>query len=71
MTRVEYVGAGPKRPKVTHADRRDGECKRLTNGLHAIADHCQRCNNRIRACETRAYRVRDSAGRVITDWRIR
>jgi hypothetical protein len=71
MTRVEYVGAGHKQPKVTNDDWRDGECKRLTNGLHADPNCCDRCRNRIRACKTRAYRVRDDNGNVITDWLIR
>jgi NAD-dependent dihydropyrimidine dehydrogenase PreA subunit len=71
MTRVEYVGTGPKNPKVTASNRRNSECTRLTNGLHADPDCCDRCRNRIRACKTRAYRVRDESGRVITDWLIR
>ncbi len=67
--RVEYVGAGPKQPKVTNADRRGGECTRLTNGLNAIEGHCDRCDNRIRVSKPMVYRVRDNSGHIITaDW---
>jgi hypothetical protein len=65
MTRFEYVACN--RPRIIADDLRDTECKRLTNGLHAVSDHCNRCDNRIRACKTRAYRVRDHNGKIITD----
>jgi hypothetical protein len=45
---------------------KDGDCPRLTNGLHAIESHCQRCANLIRACRPRAYQVYDYLGRVFT-----
>jgi hypothetical protein len=65
MTRVEYVACD--RPRIIADDMRDTECARLLNGLHAQARHCSRCDNRIRACKTREYRVRDSNGNIITD----
>ena len=61
---VTYVGT--ERPRIIADDLQDIECPRLLNGLHAIPDHCFRCDNRIRACKTRAYRIRDYSGRIIT-----
>ena len=67
MTRVEYVACD--RPRIVADDMRDTECKRLTNGLHAIEGHCNRCTNRIRVCKPMVYRVRDTNGKVIvSDW---
>jgi hypothetical protein len=62
---VTYVGS--ERPRVTRDDMRNSDCPRLTNGLHAQAGHCHRCDNRIRVCQPIVYRVRDTRGRIITD----
>ncbi len=66
MTHVEYVNT--QRPDITSDDKRDKDCERLLNGLCAIADHCAHCDASIRAARPRAYRIRDEAGQIITDW---
>jgi hypothetical protein len=57
-------------PRVDDDDREDVMCPRLLNGLYAIAGHCQRCDNAIRACKPRTYRVWDHNHNVIVgpDW---
>lgn len=62
-----------RRPTVDDDDRQDdAPCPRLLNGMHAITGHCQRCDNLIRACQPRPYRVFDSNGNVIVapDWML-
>jgi hypothetical protein len=66
--RAEFVNA--QGPSVTRAERRDDGCKRLRNGLNAVADHCAHCDALLRAARPRPYRVYEDDGRVIHDWHI-
>lgn len=41
------------------------DCERMVNGLHAIEDHCLRCENLICVCKPRPYPIRDHTGRIL------
>ena len=71
MTPVEYAAL----VESSHGSQRQRQrrtCKRLVNGLGPDATHCQVCQARLYRIaaerERHEYRVRDYAGRVISDW---